>query len=50
MTRYSDKRPAPGCRIPGCLLPGLTLTHNSGVLGWYCEDHDGRHKELKGGP
>ena len=49
MTRYADKRPAPGCRVAGCSYPGLTLTYRFDVLGWYCEEHDGRQKELKGG-
>jgi len=39
MSRYSDKRPHPGCRAADCQNPAKELRIRHGVLGWYCRDH-----------
>lgn len=39
MSRYSDKRPRPNCRVPECRAPAVELRILRGILGWYCADH-----------
>ena len=39
MSRYSDKRRQPYCRVDGCSAPAVELRIRLGILGWYCPTH-----------
>jgi hypothetical protein len=39
MSRYSDKKRQPGCRVTDCRAPAVVLAIRHGVLGWYCQGH-----------